>query len=114
MLVTGLLVATLGVAMLLPALVDLAADNKDWMIFASSGTMTTLVGLGLFAANRGIPKGLSTRQAMLMTVVVWVALVAFGRAAISLVGDHAELHRRVFRIDVGTDHHRRHGHHRPR
>jgi trk system potassium uptake protein TrkH len=44
MLVTGLLVATLGVAMLLPALVDLAADNKDWMIFASSGTMTTLVG----------------------------------------------------------------------
>jgi Trk-type K+ transport system membrane component len=70
MLVTGLLVATLGVAMLLPALVDLAADNKDWMIFASSGTMTTLVGLGLFAANRGIPKGLSTRQAMLMTVVV--------------------------------------------
>jgi trk system potassium uptake protein TrkH len=49
MLVTGLLVATLGVAMLLPALVDLAADNKDWMIFASSGTMTTLVGLGLFA-----------------------------------------------------------------
>jgi trk system potassium uptake protein TrkH len=78
MLVTGLLVATLGVAMLLPALVDLAADNKDWMIFASSGTMTTLVGLGLFAANRGIPKGLSTRQAMLMTVVSWVALVAFG------------------------------------
>jgi hypothetical protein len=78
MLVTGLLVATLGVAMLLPALVDLAADNKDWMIFASSGTMTMLVGLGLFAANRGIPKGLSTRQAMLMTVVSWVALVAFG------------------------------------
>jgi hypothetical protein len=28
MLVTGLLVATLGVAMLLPALVDLAADNQ--------------------------------------------------------------------------------------
>ncbi len=78
MLVTGLLVATLGFAMLLPALVDIAADNDDWMIFASAGTMTMLVGLGLFAANRGIPKGLSTRQAMLMTVASWMALVAFG------------------------------------
>ncbi|WP_339765107.1 TrkH family potassium uptake protein [uncultured Hoeflea sp.] len=78
MLVTGLLVATLGFAMLLPALVDIAADNDDWMIFVSAGTMTMLVGLGLFAANRGIPKGLSTRQAMLMTVASWVALVAFG------------------------------------
>ena len=78
MLVTGLLVGTLGCAMLLPALVDLAADNDDWMIFVSAAMMTMLVGLGLFAANRGAPKGLSTRQAMLMTVVSWVALVAFG------------------------------------
>jgi hypothetical protein len=37
-------VSTLGVAMLLPALVDLAADNDDWMIFASSAMVTTLVG----------------------------------------------------------------------
>ena len=78
MLVTGLLVGTLGCAMLLPALVDLAADNDDWMIFVSAAMMTMLVGLGLFAANRGAPKGLLTRQAMLMTVVSWVALVAFG------------------------------------
>ncbi|MDF1608766.1 TrkH family potassium uptake protein [Hoeflea sp. YIM 152468] len=78
LLVTGLLVATLGAAMLLPALVDLAAANDDWMIFTSASMMTMLVGLGLFAANRGAPKGLSTRQAMLMTVVSWVALVGFG------------------------------------
>jgi hypothetical protein len=78
MLVTGALVSTLGVAMLLPALVDLAADNDDWMIFASSAMVTMLFGFGLFIANRGAPKGLSTRQAMLMTVVVWLALVTFG------------------------------------
>jgi trk system potassium uptake protein TrkH len=78
MLVTGALVSTLGVAMLLPALVDLAADNDDWMIFASSAMVTMLFGFGLFIANRGAPKGLSTRQAMLMTVVSWLALVAFG------------------------------------
>lgn len=78
MLVTGVLVATLGTAMLLPALVDLAADNDDWMIFASSAVVTMLFGFGLFIASRGAPKGLSTRQAMLMTVISWVALVAFG------------------------------------
>lgn len=78
MLVTGVLVGTLGATMVLPALVDLAADNDDWMIFASAGMVTTLFGLGLFAASRGAPKGLSTRQAMLMTVISWTALVAFG------------------------------------
>jgi Trk-type K+ transport system membrane component len=57
MLVTGALVSTLGVAMLLPALVDLAADNDDWMIFASSAMVTMLFGFGLFIANRGAPKG---------------------------------------------------------
>lgn len=78
MLVSGVLVATLGTAMLLPTLVDLAADNDDWMIFATSSVITMLFGFGLFVANRGAPKGLSTRQAMLMTVISWVALVAFG------------------------------------
>ncbi|OCW56477.1 potassium transporter TrkH [Hoeflea olei] len=78
MLVTGVLVTTLGAAMLLPALVDLAADNGDWMIFASAGMVTMLFGLGLFIANRGAPKGLSTRQAMLMTTIAWITLVSFG------------------------------------
>lgn len=77
-LVAGILITTLGLAMLLPAIVDLAAGNQDWIVFAASSMLTTLIGLSLFAATRGIPKGLSTRQALLMTVVSWVALVAFG------------------------------------
>ena len=78
MLVTGVLVAALGAAMLLPALVDLAASNDDWIIFVSAAMVTMLFGLGLFVASRGAPKGLSTRQAMLMTVFSWVMLVTFG------------------------------------
>ena len=77
-LVTGILIATLGLAMLLPAIVDLAADNSDWVVFFASSLLTTLIGLSLFAATRGTPKGLSTRQALLMTSVAWLALVAFG------------------------------------
>ena len=77
-LVTGVLLSMLGVAMLFPALIDLAASNPDWRVFASASALTLLVGLGLFASNRGAPSGLSTRQAMLMTVISWMALVTFG------------------------------------
>ena len=77
-LVTGVLLLTLSATMLLPALVDVAAGNPDWRIFASAAFATGLAGGSLFLATRGRSGGLSTRQAMLMTVVVWVALVAFG------------------------------------
>lgn len=77
-LVSGLLVAMLGTAMFVPALVDLVADNDDWIVFFSCGLVTLLSGLTLFAANRGSPPGLSTRQALLMTVAVWLFLVFFG------------------------------------
>tara|TARA_R110002126_G_scaffold13873_10_gene59268 strand:+ start:2295 stop:3752 length:1458 start_codon:yes stop_codon:yes gene_type:complete len=77
-LVTGVLVTTLGVAMLLPALVDAIVGNSDWQVFVISSGLTVLVGLLMFISTRGIPKGLSTRQALLMTVCSWSALVAFG------------------------------------
>jgi trk system potassium uptake protein TrkH len=78
MLVTGTLLSILGAAMLLPALVDLAAGNDDWLVFFSSSLLTTLFGLALYSVTRGTPRGLSTRQALLMTVVSWVALALFG------------------------------------
>lgn len=77
-LVTGVLVITLGASMLLPAFVDAAVGNPDWQVFVISSGLTLLVGLLMFLSTRGIPKGLSTRQALLMTVVAWTALVAFG------------------------------------
>lgn len=77
-LVTGVLVTTLGAAMLLPALVDITVGNEDWKVFAVTSGITLLFGLLLFISTRGIPRGLSTRQALLMTVISWVALIAFG------------------------------------
>ncbi|WP_245409931.1 TrkH family potassium uptake protein [Pararhizobium haloflavum] len=77
LLVTGTLLAALGLSMLLPALVGAANRDPDWSIFLVSSIITTLVGTSLFAATRGVPRGLSTRQAMLMTVVSWLALVFF-------------------------------------
>ena len=77
-LIVGALLATLGVAMMIPALVDLAAANADWVVFAAASLVTTLVGLGLAQVGRGRPAVLSTRQAVLMTVAAWTVLPAFG------------------------------------
>lgn len=78
LLIVGLLLSTLGCAMMLPAIVDLVANNKDWEVFASAGALTLLIGVGLYAGARGIPQGMSTRQAFIMTTLAWVALSVFG------------------------------------
>ena len=53
LLVTGVLLATLGCAMMIPALYDLTIGHEDWLIFAASATITLFVGIGLAFANRG-------------------------------------------------------------
>ena len=78
LLIVGVLLATLGCAMMIPAIIDLLEGSNDWQVFAASSGITLLVGLGLFLSARGIPKGMSTRQAFVMTVAVWIALSAFG------------------------------------
>jgi len=78
LLIVGVLLATLGSAMMIPAIVDLLNNSDDWQVFALSGGFTLLVGLGLFASARGIPKGITTRQAFVMTVAAWVTLSGFG------------------------------------
>ncbi len=85
-LIVGMLIATLGGAMFLPAAVDFAADNSDWEVFAFTGSITLLVGLGLYSGARGTSQGMSTRQAFVMTTAVWIALVFFGSIPYLLSG----------------------------
>lgn len=85
-LIVGLLIATLGGAMFLPAAVDFLADNDDWEVFAFTGSITLLVGLGLYSGARGTTTGMSTRQAFIMTTAVWIALVFFGSIPYVLSG----------------------------
>lgn len=85
-LVVGLLIATLGGAMFIPAIVDFAADNRDWEVFAFTGTITLLIGLGLYYGAKGTSQGMSTRQAFVMTTSAWVMLVIFGSLPYLLSG----------------------------
>ncbi|WP_321338617.1 TrkH family potassium uptake protein [Breoghania sp.] len=78
LLVTGVLLATLGCAMMVPALVDLADDNEDWRIFAASSLLTIMIGLSLWLSARGSQGAMGLRQAFVMTCVVWLVLAGFG------------------------------------
>lgn len=77
LLVTGILLAALGVSMLAPALVGAANNDREWSVFVVTAIITTLIGTSLFAATRGTARGLSIRQAMLMTAFSWLVLVFF-------------------------------------
>ncbi len=77
--VIGLLVAVLGIAMLLPMLVDLAEARGHWMAFAQSATITIVLGaiISISCAN-GVREGLTIQQTFLLTTGVWLALPIFG------------------------------------
>ncbi|WP_296431183.1 potassium transporter TrkG, partial [Yoonia sp.] len=77
--VIGLLVASLGLTMLGPLAVDLAAGNGHWFVFFESAVITVLTGglIALACAN-GVSQGLSLRQTFLLTSLVWLMLPVFG------------------------------------
>lgn len=74
----GLLVAPLGLAMLVPGVVDLLAGDVDWQGFFTGGLVTTLLGLLLVFSNQGTRVRLDLRQAFLFTALVWVLVSIFG------------------------------------
>ena len=77
--VIGLLVMMLGMAMLLPLLVDLAEARGHWPAFLQSALITGLVGgLVALSCSNGVKEGLSIQQTFLLTTGVWLALPVFG------------------------------------
>ena len=78
LLVIGALLSVLGLAMFIPALLDLALGDPQWRIFAASGAVTLFVGAGLWLATRSGRVDFTRRQAFVMTVLSWASLAAFG------------------------------------
>ncbi len=76
-LINGILLSFLGVAMLLPAMVDLAVGHPDWKVFFAAACTTLFAGGGLALTNRGYRGGLSVQQAFLLTTSAWVFSTAF-------------------------------------
>jgi trk system potassium uptake protein len=74
----GLLLTGLAVAMTVPALVDAAAGDRDWLAFMTASGVSIFVGGGLMLATRREGRKLGLRDAFLLTVAAWLAAAAFG------------------------------------
>ncbi|MCB1490377.1 MAG: TrkH family potassium uptake protein [Rhodobiaceae bacterium] len=76
--VLGLLLSTLGCAMMVPAIVDLSLGSSDWIVFVSSALVTLFFGVSMWATTRGAGKNLSLRQAFILTNLAWAVIALFG------------------------------------
>jgi trk system potassium uptake protein len=88
-LVIGVLLATLGCAMLIPALVDLAFDHEDWVVFLASSLLTVFIGVTMWVTCRGAAARLGLRETFVLTTFVWI--VAAGFAALPLYWSELDL-----------------------
>ena len=90
--VIGLLVASLGLTMLVPLMIDLLAGNPHWFVFFESAVITIVTGglIALACAN-GVSEGLSLRQTFLLTSLVWLTLPVFGALPFMLGASDATL-----------------------
>ena len=77
--VIGRLAAILGMAMMVPMLVDMIEGDPNWQAFALSAFLTLVSGLALTMLTRRTSQdGLSRQQAFLLTTLLWVALPVWG------------------------------------
>jgi trk system potassium uptake protein TrkH len=75
--VVGLLIVVLGLSMLIPGFVDMAAGDTDWRGFFIAGAGTVTVGLLFIFTNREERITLSRRQAFVLTVLSWLAIATY-------------------------------------
>jgi trk system potassium uptake protein TrkH len=76
--VCGVLLSLLAAIMLIPALVDIASGDKDWLAFVRASGVTLFVGIALIIGNRRTGRfKLNLRQAFAFTSLSWLILVAF-------------------------------------
>ena len=90
LLVTGVLVAALGLTMLLPMTVDLLSTDEthraDWSAFAIGAIIAVFAGGGAAAATWGPIDRISVREGFLLTASSWLSLVVFAAVPLALGG----------------------------
>ena len=72
--VTGILLCTLALSMLLPIFVDLGMGNPDWKVFLLCMILTGFIGGALVLMNSSDNFSMSMRQTFLMTTISWSVL----------------------------------------
>lgn len=82
----GLLLCVASIAMLFPALVDLAEGNPDWQIFLISAIMTGGIGGMMFLAFRSTYSSWSRREGFVFVSASWAAMSIAGAVPFAVSG----------------------------
>ena len=101
--IIGLLVGTLGAAMLAPAALDYASGDANWQAFLQSSVIACLSGavVSLSCAGSRRGRGITLRQSFVLTTATWVTLPLFGALPFMLGAPHASLTFAVFEAMSG-------------
>lgn len=75
--VVGVLVATLAVVMILPAILDFMYGHADWQVFAAASATTFFVGVTMALTARTRDMKLTLRHAFLITTLSWLSMTLF-------------------------------------
>jgi trk/ktr system potassium uptake protein len=90
LLINGLLLTTLGFAMLIPALVDPLVDHpasgQVTGVFLTASGVTTFAGVSLSMANWGFRGDITIRQAFALTTLSWIGAVSFAALPFAFSG----------------------------
>lgn len=78
MFIIGILISMMGLAMIVPALVDAVAGYRDWATFAVSSASAIFISGLLILSSAGSPIQLRVRQAFLLITLSWISLSAVG------------------------------------
>lgn len=76
--ILGILLSVLAVAMVIPAIVDIAVGHADWQVFLAAAFVTLFVGVSMMLTTRASLGRFSVRQAFLLTNLAWFVIVLFG------------------------------------
>ena len=75
--VIGILLTTLSIAMILPAIADAYVKNSDWVVFAASAIATLFIGIMLTISNHQNTFHLELKQAFILTTLSWIIITSF-------------------------------------
>lgn len=86
--IIGILLTVLGIAMLVPALVDGLLGETGWRAFVGGSAATLICSVSMVLATGGAIERFTIRQTFLITTLAWIIIAGFGALPMSLSALH--------------------------
>jgi trk system potassium uptake protein TrkH len=97
----GTILLILGVAQLLPALLDFYDGHRNAQIFYFCGVVSIFFGGALLLANKGFQMHMGVRQAFLLTTLIYILMATFSALPILLCNPHINYSQAFFEAMSG-------------